>query len=198
MNADIQNYIDKTKQMNSQLKILMAGGSFSEILKRCQNLRNKMETNYENSEQKYNELLNNLNSKTKSDTRLIKFKEKKEEIIIKDKREVDKLQNLAKSRLDTIKFKTLPKVKRDRETEALFEFFFVYLYREPRKDFDYDSFIKFALKKNVGEFKKRLALFEVRSLGKKNLGDLELVRKLEKVNRRFEARTTKTTTRTET
>ena len=84
-------------------------------------------------------------------------------------------EDLANSRLDTIQFKKLPKVKRDREVEDLFKFFFIYLYKEDPFKFDYSSFVKFALKKNKAEFKKRLALFEVQGLGKNGLEMLDEV-----------------------
>ena len=182
MNADIINYMDKTKQMNKQLKQLMAGGSFAEILERCRILRASMRDAKANSQDRLNELNETIQSKTQKDSKFNRYQEKKDNVISRDKKEIEKFEDLAKSRLDTIKFKTLPKVKRDAEVEDLFRFFFVYLYQEDPFNFDYSNFVKFALKKNVGEFKKRLAQFEIKILGKNGLSTLEDVISFEPFN----------------
>ena len=175
MNAAFENYADKTRTMNSQLKKLMAGGSFEEILEKCRILRANMQDAYDNSQEKYTNINNQINSKTKKDSKIYRYAEKKENVISKDKKEVEKFLDLAKARLDTIKFKTLSKVKRDSEVYNLFKFFYTFLYNEDSSNFDYSEFVKFALKKNVGEFKKRLAMFEVRTIGQKGLDELEEV-----------------------
>jgi Arc/MetJ-type ribon-helix-helix transcriptional regulator len=175
MNADIRNYMEQSKEMNSQLRKLMAGGSFENVLDRVRDLKSKMRTQLEDSQEKHNELQNEVNAKTAKNPNLQKFKEKREEILFRDKAEIQKFDDLAKSRLDTIKFKKLPKVKEDSETQDLFRFFFVYLYKEPESRFSFNEFTKFALKKNVDEFKKRLAQFNVRNLGKQGMQKLEIV-----------------------
>jgi hypothetical protein len=175
MNADIINYMDKTEKMNNQLRQLMAGGSFSEILERCQQLRKRMDDAKENSTDRFNELTEKINFKTQKDSRLNLKKEKKNDVLETDKKEIEKFEDLANQRLDTIEFKKLPKVKRDREVEGLFKFFFIYLYKEDPFKFDYSAFVKFALKKNKAEFKKRLALFEIQNLGKNGLEILDEV-----------------------
>ena len=176
MNAAFENYADKTRTMNSQLKKLMAGGSFEEILEKCRVLRANMQEAYDNSQEKYTDINNKINAKTMSDTKFNRHAEKKDNVINRDKKEVEKFLDLAKARLDTIKFKTLPKVKRDAEVTNLFKFFYTYLYNENESNFDFSEFVKFALKKNVGEFKKRLAMFEVSNIGKNGLKEFEEVK----------------------
>lgn len=175
MNADIKNYVRQSDQINSQLRKLMAGGSFKKVLEKVQNLKGKMQIQLENSQEKYNELQNQVNAKMAKNPNIARFKEKREEILGQDKRDILKFDDLAKSRLDTIKFKKLPKVKQDSEVEELFKFYFVYLYKEPEYKFVFKDFIKFALKKNVDEFKKRVAMFEVENIGKEGLQKLESV-----------------------
>lgn len=175
MNAAIENYMEKSKEMNSQLRRLMAGGSFEDILTRSRALRKKMETSLSNSQSKYNELMNQVNAKTQKNSNADRFREKKDEILGKDKNEIEQFEGLAKSRLDTIKFKKLPKVQFDSEVNELFTFLFMYLYNEPESNFEFKEFVKFALKKNVDEFKKRLAKFEVENIGKEGLKRLEMV-----------------------
>ena len=176
MNADMQNYMDKTKKINDQLKELMIGGSFSEILERCRILRAKMRESKGNSEQQIMKLNQTIESSIGKDSKFNRNQERKDNVLTNDKREIEKFEDLAKSRLDTIKFKKLPKVKRDSEVEEFFKFFFTYLYKEDSFKFDYANFVKFAIKKNVGEFKKRLAQFEITNLGKNGLSMLEDVR----------------------
>lgn len=175
MNGAYSSHVEKIKEINSQIQILNSGRSFAQILERCRGLREKMTEAHNNSKEKLASLQRKFHLKTEKRARFDKFKEKKEKVISADKNEMEKFLGLAKSRLDTINFKTLPKVKHDSEVEGLFRFLFIHLYKEKETQFDFDQFVKFAVKKNVGELKKRLAQFEIGNIGKTGLQRLEEV-----------------------
>lgn len=175
MNASLPIDMVKIQNMSSNWKKIHSGGSFAKILHQCRELRGKMTEACRHSKGKVETLKSTFNQKTEKINKYERFKERKTKRISIDKNEMEKFRGLAKSRLDTINFKTLPKVKKDSEVEGLFRFLFVHLYKEKEADFDIDTFIKFAVKKNVGELKKRLAQFEISNIGKKGLERLEQV-----------------------
>lgn len=176
MDKRVQEYMNECNEMNKMMKHILNGGSYAELIEKSEVLLTKMREAVENSQAKYNNLRAEIDSKEGPETNYHKLQEKKKETINADQEKIDQYEDLAKSRLDTIKFKTLHKVKRTREVEDLFKFFFLYLYFEHEKNYSFGSFVSFALKKGVKEFKKRLAKFDVLGMEPEGLALLEKVR----------------------
>ena len=179
MEKRVREYMDESEAINTMMKQLLNGGSYLELIEKAGVLKEKMLESIENSQGKYTNLRARIEAKEGPETNYHKLQEKKKEIISKDQAKVDQYEDLAKSRLDTIKFKTLKKVKHTSDVEILFRFFYVCLYFEKPEEYRYSQFVGIALKKGVKEFKKRLAQFSVIGIGSEGLSMLEDARRLD-------------------
>lgn len=173
MDSQVVNYNSKATEANNLLSKLLKSGSFQQSIEQARELRDKMQSSVQNSESKQQILLNQINMKTSDNPHLQKFMDKKKDAVKVTKERVAKFEDLAKSRLDTINFKTLHKVKINSEVEGLFKFFYVFLYKEKESTFNSKEFIKIAVKKNNEEFKTRLAKFSIRDIGTEGVSKLD-------------------------
>lgn len=175
MDSEVANYNSKATEANNLLLKLLKSGSFQQSIEQARELREKMQNSVSNSESKQQILLNQINMKTNNNPHLEKFMNKKKDTVKVTKERFAKFEDLAKGRLDTINFKTLHKVKINNEIEALFKFFYMFLYKEKESTFNTKEFVKIALKKNKEEFKTRLAKFTVKDIGSEGMERLHSV-----------------------
>ncbi len=164
----METYNDYVRAINSSLQTMKrAGASYEPVLNRIDAVAQKLEKvlfyhNQQKAElikekQKHDIYLTNL--KTNSDLNNEKVKRATES--------VDSFSNMAKMTLNNTKFSKLSEVKEGPVIDSLFRFLYVNLYNEPEETFDMSKFKRVALKDDLSDFQKRLALFSVMKLDSK-------------------------------
>lgn len=162
MSSQIETYNGRVREMNTKLtQIRRSGAIFDQSVKRISDMIEKFEvekaaaneSKTKNMEEKAR-VENFISQKDVKQTDMKKRDNKKKEEIVK-------FQNAAKDSLNRITFKDLPKVKKEEAVERLFRFFYTNLYHEQAETFEFNKFIKVALKEEKIVFQKKLANFSL-------------------------------------
>lgn len=170
-------YNQSVKAINENLQILKrSGASYEHLLQRLNVSIDKLEQVYFYHNQQKTEL---IKEKQKQDLFLENLKKYTVEQNLKLKTSSDSVEsfsNMSKLTLTNCNFKKLNEVKPADSIDKLFRFLFVNLYNEFEKDFDYNNFVKVALKSDLNDFQKRIALFSVVKLDSENRDKLNEIK----------------------
>lgn len=171
-------YNTNVRAINAHLQVLKrSGASYDRILARLNQVIEKLEKAlYYHSSQK-NELVKEKESREQFMGNIKAILKSHQEKIKRASESVDSFSNMAKQTLSNTTFKKLAEVKQDEAVDHLFRFLYVNLYNEPEETFDYNKFKSVALKKDLTDFQKRLALFSVLRLDAKNRERLDEIKR---------------------
>ena len=126
------------------------------ILKKVLAIEAKLISMRDNSIEKNNKTKIKKSQKKGQIFNLEKIEDKRSKIMNDCLEKRNHYEDISKSRLDSITFKTISKVKKTAESERLMRFFYRELYNEQDSTFHWMVFKKEALRSNVAEFKRRL------------------------------------------
>jgi hypothetical protein len=158
----ISQYNDNVRSINKNLQVVKRGGAcYDELLRKINAVLEKLENAYYHYNQQKSELLKEKEKKDEFLMNLKKFLTDQNTKMKNINDSIEAYQNMAKNILSSMKFKTLNKVKKDASVEALFKFLYVTMYNEKEETFDYGKFVDIALKRDITDFQKRLAIFSV-------------------------------------
>lgn len=164
----MDTYNDYVRAINGSLQTMKrAGASYEPVLGRIDAVAQKLEKVLFHHNQQKAEL---VKEKQKHDTYLTNLKTNADLNAEKVKRateSVESFSNMAKMTLNNTKFGRLKDVKEGPEIESLFRFLYANLYSEPEETFEMAKFKRVALKEDLSDFQKRLALFSVMRLDAK-------------------------------
>jgi hypothetical protein len=165
----ISQYNENVRAINKHLQVIKRGGAcYDELLRKITLVLEKLENAFYHYNQQKSELLKEKEKKDEFLMSLKKFLTDQNTKMKNINDSIEAYQNMAKNILSTMKFKTIGKVKKDSSVEALFKFLYATMYNEKEETFDYSKFVDVALKRDITDFQKRLAIFSVIKLEPEN------------------------------